>query len=61
MYFSKRNENRAWSQVRAGSIAQMYHDRDTFDFSQGHETKNQPTAVPAAGIARSIFNSSGGF
>ena len=30
---------------RAGyncSRAQMYHDRDTFDFSEGHETKNQP-------------------
>ena len=24
----------------------MYHDRDTFDFSQGHITKNQPMAVP---------------
>ena len=24
----------------------MYHDRDTFDFSQGHVTKNQPMAVP---------------
>ena len=23
----------------------MYHDRDTFDFSQGHVTKNQPMAV----------------
>ena len=32
-----------------GTIAQMYHDRDnrdTFDFSQGHVTKNQPMAVP---------------
>ena len=26
--------------------AQMYHDRDKFDFSQGHVTKNQPMAVP---------------
>ena len=24
----------------------MYYDRDTFDFSQGHVTKNQPMAVP---------------
>ena len=24
----------------------MHHDRDTFDFSQGHVTKNQPMAVP---------------
>ena len=30
---------------RAG-FAQMYHDRDTFDFSQGHVTRNQPLAVP---------------
>ena len=28
------------------SRAVMYDDRDTFDFSQGHFTKNQPTAVP---------------
>ena len=31
------------------SLAQMYHDyhdRDTFDFSEGHVTKNQPMAVP---------------
>ena len=24
----------------------MYHDWDTFDFSQGHVTKNEPVAVP---------------
>ena len=24
----------------------MYHDRDTFDFSRSHATKNQPMAVP---------------
>jgi len=24
----------------------LYHDRDTFDLSQGHVTKNQPVAVP---------------
>ena len=24
----------------------LYHERDTFDFSQGHMTKNQPMAVP---------------
>ena len=24
----------------------MYHDRDTFDFSQDHVANNQPTAVP---------------
>ena len=29
-----------------GKIAQMYHDRDTFDLTQGHVTKNQPMAVP---------------
>ena len=23
----------------------MYHNQDTFDFSQGHMTKNQPMAV----------------
>ena len=28
---------------RAGYIA--YHDQDTFDFSQGHMTKNQPKTV----------------
>ena len=31
---------------RGGTIAQMYPDRDTFDFSQGHVTKNQPMTVP---------------
>ena len=29
-----------------GTIAQMYHDRDIFYFSQGHVTKNQQMAVP---------------
>ena len=30
-----------------GTIAQMYHDRDTYDSSQGHVTKNKPImAVP---------------
>ena len=29
---------------RAGYIA--YRDQDTFDFSQGHVTKNQPMTVP---------------
>ena len=24
----------------------MYHDWDTFDFSQGHVTKSEPVAVP---------------
>ena len=28
-----------------GTIAQMYHEQDTFDFSQGHVAKNQPIAV----------------
>ena len=28
------------------TIAQTYHDRDTFDFSRGYVTKNQPVAVP---------------
>ena len=25
-----------------GTIAQIYHNQDTFDFSPGHGTKNQP-------------------
>ena len=29
------------------TIAQMYHDRDTFDFIQGHVAKNQSMADPA--------------
>ena len=29
-----------------GYCFKMYHDRDTFDFSQGHLIKNQPMAVP---------------
>ena len=29
-----------------GRIAPIYHDRDTFEFSQGHVTKNKPMAVP---------------
>ena len=28
-----------------GTIAQMYHNQDTFNFSQGLVTKNQPLAV----------------
>ena len=32
--------------VERGTIAQIYHDRDTFHFIQGHVTKNQPMAVP---------------
>ena len=31
---------------RGTIIAWMYHNWDTFDFSQGHVTKNQPMAVP---------------
>ena len=32
---------------RAGyNIALMHNDQYTFDFSQGHVTKNQPMAVP---------------
>ena len=31
---------------RGTVVAQIYHNRDTFDFSQGHVTKNQPMAVP---------------
>ena len=38
--------NTLWSRAvmypERGTTAQMYHDRDTFDFSEGHETKNQP-------------------
>ena len=29
-----------------GTFAQMYHDWDVFDFSQGHVTKNEPKAFP---------------
>ena len=32
--------------IPSGVHCLMYHDRDTFDFSQGHVTKNQPMAVP---------------
>ena len=32
--------------IPSGIHCLMYHDRDTFDFSQGHVTKNQPMAVP---------------
>ena len=32
--------------VERGTIAQIYHDRDTFHFIQGHVTENQPMAVP---------------
>ena len=28
--------------IPSGVHCLMYHDRDTFDFSQGHVTKNQP-------------------
>ena len=28
------------------SVMAAFHHRDTFDFSQGHVTKNQPMAVP---------------
>ena len=38
--------SRAVMYPERGTIAQMYHDRDTFDFSQGHVAKNQPMAVP---------------
>ena len=31
---------------RAGYNAPLYHDWDTFDFSQGHVIKNQPIVVP---------------
>ena len=30
---------------RGTVVAQIYHNRDTFDFSQGHVTKNQPMEV----------------
>ena len=32
--------------ILSGVHCLMYYDRDTFDFSQAHETKNQPMAVP---------------
>ena len=38
--------SRAVMYPERGTTAQMYHDRDTFDFSQGHVTKNQESAVP---------------
>ena len=38
--------SRAVMYPERGTIAQMYHERDTFDFSQGHVTKNQPMEVP---------------
>ena len=38
---------RCYNLSRAGYILDtMYPDRDTFDFIQGHVTKNQPMAVP---------------
>ena len=27
------------------TIAQLYHGRDTFEFDQGHVTKNQPITM----------------
>ena len=30
----------------SGVHCSMYHDRDTFDFSHGHVTKNQTMTVP---------------
>ena len=42
---------------RAGYIA--YHDQDTFDFSQGHVTKNQPKTVCvqlSESLGNSIYN-----
>ena len=38
--------SRAVMYPERGTIAQMYHKRYTFDFSQGHVTKNQPMEVP---------------
>ena len=38
--------SRAVRYPERGTIAQMYHEWDTFDFSQGRVTKNQPIAVP---------------
>ena len=32
--------------IPSGIHRLMYHDRDTFDFSQGHVTKNKPITVP---------------
>ena len=32
--------------IPSGVHCLMYHGRDTFDFSRGHVTKNQPMAVP---------------
>ena len=32
--------------LERGTIAQMYYERDTFDFSQCHVTKDQPMEVP---------------
>ena len=30
---------------KRGTIAQLYHDRDTFEFSKGHVTKNQSPCI----------------
>ena len=38
--------SRAVMYPKGGTITQMYQNRDTVDFSQGHVTKNQPMAVP---------------
>ena len=38
--------SRALTYPERGTIAQMYHERDTFDFSQGDVTKNQPVEAP---------------
>jgi len=38
--------SRAVMYPERGTIAQIYHARDTFDFSQDYVTKNQPMAVP---------------
>ena len=38
--------SRAVMYPKQATFAQMYHDWDTFDFSQGHVTKNEPMAAP---------------
>ena len=38
--------SRAVMYPERGTVAQMPHDRDTLNFSQGHVTKSQPMAVP---------------
>ena len=35
-----------FSSIGFDLLCRVYHDRDTFDFGQGHVNKNKPMAVP---------------